>query len=51
MKTVLTKPPNYVKITKTPLNGKLVVKKLGEWIVLNEGDLIETSMLKEFVYD
>jgi len=51
IKNVVTSPPKYVKITKTPENGKLVVKKYGKWTVLNNGDLIETSMLKEFIYD
>jgi hypothetical protein len=44
-------PPAYVKITKTPKNGDLVVKKMGKQVVLNEGDMVESSVLKDFVYN
>lgn len=43
-------PPSYIKITRTPRNGELVVKRMGKEVVLSEGDLIESSMLKEFSY-
>ena len=45
------KPPTYVKITKTPKNGDLVVKKMGKQVVLNEGDMVHSSILKDFVYN
>jgi len=51
MGNLINKAPTYIKITRTPRNGELVVKKMGEQVVLNEGDLIETSMLKNFVYN
>lgn len=40
-----------MKITKTPKNGDLVVKKLGKQVVINEGDMVEASILKDFVYN
>lgn len=51
LKHVVKTPPSFVKITRVPRNGNLIVKKLGEWIALREGDLIETDMLNSFVYD
>ena len=51
VKSVVQEPPAFVKITKVPTKGKIVVKKMGEWVVLNKGDLIESSMLEDFIYD
>jgi len=45
------KPPAYVKITKVPKHGNLVVKQRGQQVVLTEGDLVQTSIFKNFVYD
>jgi len=45
------KPPAYIKITKTPKYGDLVVKKYGEQVVLNVGDIVETKIFKDFTYD
>lgn len=45
------KPPAYIKITRTPKYGDLVVKKYGEQVVLNVGDIVEVAVFKEFTYD
>lgn len=45
------KPPAYIKITKTPHNGNIVVKQFGKQIVLNEGDMVHSEILKNFTYD
>lgn len=45
------KPPTYIKMTKVPKFGNIVVKKNGELIVLNEGDYVETAVFKNFIYD
>jgi len=44
-------PPRYIKITKLPKYGNIVVKKQGKLIVLNEGDYIEAHVFKNFIYD
>jgi hypothetical protein len=51
LRNVVNNTPTYVKITKTPINGELIVKKLGQNVVLQAGDIVEASMLKEFIYD
>ena len=45
LKHIVNSRPSYIKITKTPINGELVVKKLGQNVVLQEGDVVEASML------
>lgn len=51
LKSSVKDTPAFVKITKVPSNGSIVVQKQGEWVVLQEGDMIESAMLKDFVYD
>lgn len=51
LRDVVRNRPSYIKITRTPINGEIVVKKLGQNVVLQAGDVIETSMLEEFLYD
>jgi hypothetical protein len=50
LKDIVKNKPTYVKITRTPINGELIVKKLGQNVVLQVGDVIEATMLKEFMY-
>lgn len=45
------KPPAYIKITKIPKYGDLVVKKFGKQVVLNVGDIVEVKIFKDFTYD
>lgn len=45
LKDIVRGKPTYIKITRTPLNGELVVKRLGQNVVLQAGDVVETSML------
>lgn len=47
---IVKSAPTYIKVTKTPINGELIVKKLGKDVVVQEGDIVETSMLKDFTY-
>lgn len=42
--------PTYIQITRVPQHGNIVVKKLGQQVVLNQGDLIETDSFKNFTY-
>jgi len=51
MSKLTDQAPSYIKITRTPQNGELVVKRMGNQVVLNEGDLVESSILKNFVYN
>lgn len=34
-----------------PKNGNIVVKKLGKWTIINKNDIVDTKMLKDFIYD
>jgi hypothetical protein len=51
LRNIVKSKPTYVKITRTPINGELIVKKLGQNVVLQAGDIVEASMLNEFMYD
>jgi hypothetical protein len=44
-------PPNFVKITQVPTHGHIKVQEVGEWERVQEGDIIEAALLKNFVYD
>lgn len=50
LKDVVKNTPSYVKITKAPRNGQLVIKRLGQEIAVQEGDVVAANMLNEFMY-
>lgn len=51
LKNIVKSPPKYIKITRTPVNGEIVVKKFGKDVVLQAGDIVDTDLMKEFLYD
>lgn len=44
-------PPAYVKITKLPKHGELIVNRYGSKVVLKKGDLVSAQTFKDFMYD